>query len=284
MAGRQVIYNLNGGTFSDGSALTEKHNEGETVTVKLEPKRNGYEFTGWTVEGLNDVTTINSGENFRMPNNNVTITANWKERKIEDYVTVTPKDVEEVYDGNAHAAGIATVSAKKEGANLEGIKIEYQKADGSWTTNPAEVTATNVSDSRTVKVRVSNEAKYTGYIEVEEKLTITRRPVTVTANSYQKTYKEADPEFTAKIEGTLGNDTVDYNLSREAGEDAGKSYAITPAGEEKQGNYKVTYKPGTLTIVAAQRTTELSVTSYNGVYDANNHTIAVNGTVEVDKV
>ena len=112
---------------------------------------------------------------------------------------------------------------------------------------------------------------------------ITRRPVTVTANSYQKTFGETDPEFTAKVEGTLGNDKVDYTLSRKTGEDVG-DYAITSAGEEKQGNYKVTYKPGTLTIVAAQRTTALSVTSYNGVYDAKKHTIAVNGTVDGDKV
>ena len=85
-------------------------------------------------------------------------------------------------------------------------------------------------------------------------------------------------------EGTLGTDEVTYNISREDGEAAGKSYALTPSGEKEQGNYKVTYKPGTLTIVTAQRTTELSVTSYNGVYDAKKHTITVNGTVDGDQV
>ena len=232
---------------------------------------------------MDGVSSINSGARFQMPNNNVTITANWEEQKIEDFVELTPKDVEKVYDGEAHAAGTAKVAGKAEGADISDLKIEYQKADGSWTENPADITATNVSDSKTVKVRVSSEGKYTGTLTVEEKLTITRRPVTVTANSCQKTFGETDPEFTAKVEGTLGNDKVDYTLSRKTGEDVG-DYAITSAGEEKQGNYKVTYKPGTLTIVAAQRTTELSVTSYNGVYDAKKHTIAVNGTVDGDKV
>ena len=283
VAGRQVVYNLDGGSFSDGSSLTEKHNEGENVVVKSEPTRKGYKFTGWTVEGLDGVSSVNSGARFQMPNNNVTITANWEEQKIEDFVELTPKDVEKVYDGEAHAAGTAKVAGKAEGADISDLKIEYQKADGSWTENPADITATNVSDSKTVKVRVSSEGKYTGTLTVEEKLTITRRPVTVTANSCQKTFGEADPEFTAKVEGTLGNDKVDYTLSRKTGEDVG-DYAITSAGEEKQGNYKVTYKPGTLTIVAAQRTTALSVTSYNGVYDAKKHTIAVNGTVDGDKV
>ena len=283
VAGRQVVYNLDGGSFSDGSALTEKHNEGENVVVKSEPTRKGYKFTGWTVEGLAGVSSIDSGARFQMPNNNVTITANWEEQKIKDFITLTPTDVTEVYNGEAHAAGTAKVAGKAEGADISDLKIEYQKADGTWTENPAEITATNVSDSKTVKVRVSSEGKYTGTLTVEEKLTITRRPVTVTANSYQKTFGEADPEFTAKVEGTLGNDKVDYKLSREKGKDVG-TYTITPTGDEKQGNYKVTYKPGTLTIVAAQRTTELSVTSYNGVYDAKKHTITVNGTVAGDQV
>lgn len=279
VAGRQVVYNLDGGSFSDGSSLTEKHNEGENVVVKSEPTRKGYKFTGWTVEGLDGVSSINSGASFQMPNNNVTITANWEEQKIEDFVELTPKDVEKVYDGEAHAAGVATATDK----NGYQLKIEYSVDGENWTENPADITATNVSDSKTIKVRVSNEEKYTGYIEKTEKLAITRRPVTVTANSCQKTFGTADPEFTAKVEGTLGNDKVDYKLSREKGEDVG-TYTITPTGDEKQGNYKVTYKQGTLTIVAAQRTTELSVTSYNGVYDAKKHTIAVNGTVDGDKV
>ena len=280
VAGRQVVYNLNGGSFSDGSALTEKHNEGENVVVKSEPTRKGYKFTGWTVEGLDGVSSIDSGARFRMPNNNVTITANWEEQKIEDFVELTPKDVEKVYDGEAHAAGVATATDK----NGYQLKIEYSVDGENWTENPADITATNVSDSKTIKVRVSNEEKYTGYIEKTEKLAITRRPVTVTANSYQKTYGKEDPTFTATVEGTLGTDKVTYNISREDGEAAGKSYALTPSGEKEQGNYKVTYKPGTLTIVAAQRTTELSVTSYNGVYDAKKHTITVNGIVDGDKV
>ena len=466
IAGYQVMYNLAGGKFSDGSTnATEKHNEGTNVVVKEEPTRKGYKFTGWTVEGL-DNTTISSGESFTMPGNTVTLTANWEEQKIEDFITLTPTDAERVYNGEPLAAGIATASAKKAEANLDGVKIEYQKADGSWTEDPAEITAINVADSTTVKVRatsekytgklegteeltitarpititgdgwessqpytgseykkttytaeeanaentrglvagetatvsyeiagtnvgsytgtfgndfqvmkgdvdvtanynptktpgtlaitkaeiakyvtltpadvtkvydgnayaagtataadrngnnlkieysvngtdwtedpseitatevkdsvtvnvrVSSEGNYDGYVTGTEKLTITPKAVTVTADDLSKIYKEDDPELTATVTGTLGEDTLIYQLSRESGEDVGK-YPITARGEAIQGNYTVTYKPGTLTIVAAQRTTELSVTSYNGVYDAESHTITVNGTVDGDKV
>lgn len=67
------MYNLAGGSFSDGStSATEKHDEGTNVVVRTEPTRKGYTFTGWTVEGL-DVSTINSGDNFKMPGNTVNL-------------------------------------------------------------------------------------------------------------------------------------------------------------------------------------------------------------------
>ena len=188
------------------------------------------------------------------------------------------KDIEVVNYKDVYDAGNHTIEVKN---LVVGDKVEYSYDDGkTWTTDLKQYK--DVTAEVKIQVKVTND----NYKPVNTKtgtVEITRRPVTVTANSYQKTFGEADPEFTAKVEGTLGNDKVDYKLSREKGKDVG-TYTITPTGDEEQGNYKVTYKPGTLTIVAAQRTTELSVTSYNGVYDAKKHTITVNGTVAGDQV
>ena len=188
------------------------------------------------------------------------------------------KDIEVVNYKDVYDAGNHTIEVKN---LVDGDKVEYSYDDGkTWTTDLKQYK--DVTAEVKIQVKVTND----NYKPVDTKtgtVEITRRPVTVTANSCQKTFGEADPEFTAKVEGTLGNDKVDYTLSRETGEDVG-DYAITPTGDEKQGNYKVTYKPGSLTIVVAQRTTELSVTSYSGVYDAADHTITVNGTVDGDKV
>ena len=188
------------------------------------------------------------------------------------------KDIEVVNYKDVYDAGNHTIEVKN---LVDGDKVEYSYDDGkTWTTDLKQYK--NVTAEVKIQVKVTND----NYKPVDTKtgtVEITRRPVTVTVNSYQKTFGEADPEFTAKVEGTLGNDKVDYKLSREKGENVG-TYTITPTGDEKQGNYKVTYKPGSLTIVAAQRTTALSVTSYNGVYDAKKHTITVNGTVDGDKV
>ena len=281
----KVSYNLAGGKFSDDStSAEEKHNADTTVTVKEEPTRAGYEFIGWTVEGLGTTTTLDSGETFTMPNRDVTLTAKWEEQKIEEFLTLVPKDVSKPYDGTELQAGTAKVTGKVEGADTASVKIEYSLNETDWTTNPSEVTATNVSDSKTVQVRATSE-KYTGELTGTEELTITPKPVTVTANSYNKAYGATDPTFTAKVEGTLGTDAVNYILNRETGENVG-TYKILAIGDATQGNYSVTYYPGTLTITAATRPEDkqLSVTSYEGVYDANEHTITVDNVLDGDVV
>ena len=199
---------------------------------------------------------------------------------IENYINIYPVDVTEVYDGEAHAAGIARATDR----NGNALKIEYSVNGTDWTENSSEITATNVSDSTIVNVRVSTE-NYAGYVTGTEKLTITPKPVTVTANDLNKTYKETDPELTATVTGTLGEDILTYDLSRVVGEDVGK-YPITASGEGLQGNYSVTYYPGTLTITAATRPEDrqLGVTSYEGVYDANEHTITVDNVLDGDVV
>ena len=281
----KVSYNLAGGKFSDDStSAEEKHNADTTVTVKEEPTRAGCKFIGWTVEGLGTTTTLDSGETFTMPNRDVTLTAKWEEQKIEEFLTLVPKDVSKPYDGTELQAGTAKVTGKVEGADTAGVKIEYSLNGRDWTTNPSEITATNVSDSKTVQVRATSE-KYTGELTGTEELTITPKPVTVTANSYNKAYGTTDPEFTAIVEGTLGRDTVNYKLNRETGEDVG-TYKILAIGDAAQGNYSVTYHSGTLTITAATRPEDrqLGVTSYEGVYDANEHTITVDNVLDGDVV
>lgn len=79
VGGFQVTYNLAGGSWGNSDATTYIAQEGSTQTVKSAPTRDGYEFTGWTIEGLPDTNALKSGETFAMPAGNVTITANWQE-------------------------------------------------------------------------------------------------------------------------------------------------------------------------------------------------------------
>ena len=77
---------------------------------------------------------------------------------------------------------------------------------------------------------------------------IARRTVTVTADDKEKVAGTADPELTATVEGLVGDDSVTYTISREAGEGPG-GYEVTPAGEAEQGNYAVGYVPGRLSVL-----------------------------------
>ena len=157
-------------------------------------------------------------------------------------MTLTPeltgKNAEKVYDSKPLSGGAkATVT--------EGTTITYS-TDGGKTWSETLPSITNVG---TLNVKAKAVNKNYEDATVEYTLKVTRKAVTVTANDKTKVFGEKDPEWTATVDGTLGDDTVKYTLSRKAGEDVGK-YTITPSGKAEQGNYSVTYATGTLTITS----------------------------------
>ena len=100
-------------------------------------------------------------------------------------------------------------------------------------------------------------------------MTITRAPLTVTAVNDSKTYGDADPVLTATVSGlqyTDDENAVTFSVTRERGDGFG-TYAITPDGEAEQGNYKVTYMPGTFSINRANLTVKAD--NQNKTYDGS---------------
>ena len=290
VAGYQVTYNLAGGKFSNGStSATEKHNVDTNVIVKDAPTRKGYKFTGWTVEGLDGTTTINSGESFTMPNGNVTLTAQWEKKDINDYVTLTTKDVTETYNGQSHAAGEATAVANAGKENEAGkITVEYQKADGEWTTNREEITARDVSDSKTVNVRVSSD-DCVGYVTGTERLTITQRAVTMTSKSASKTYDGTaltKHEVTETGEGFVDGEgaTYSYTGSQTLVGSSDNAFKYTLNKGTNADNYVITQKYGTLTVTNRSEKEKFEITvkanSVNAPYDGKEHEAAGFETTE----
>ena len=149
---------------------------------------------------------------------------------------VSNTDASKEYDGTPLTVE-TTVDVK------EGTKISYSTDKG----NTWKEAAPSITDVGTLKVTVKAENSNYGIARADYTLTVTPKAVTVTAENKTKQFGATDPEFTAKAEGTLGEDKVTYTISREPGEDAG-TYAITVSGEESQGNYTVRYVAGTLTI------------------------------------
>ena len=88
----------------------------------------------------------------------------------------------------------------------------------------------------------------TAYVEY----TIEKAPATVKADDNSRIYGGADPELTAKVEGMVGTETLNFELSRAKGEDVG-DYAITVTPGENP-NYSVSVTGGTFTINPARLT------------------------------
>ena len=290
VAGYQVKYNLAGGQFSDGStSATEKHNVDTTVVVKNAPTRKGYKFTSWKVEGLDGTTTINSGESFTMPNGNVTLTANWENKDINDYVTLTTKDVEEKYNGQSHAAGEATAVAKAGKENEIGkLTVEYQKADGNWTTNREEITAKDVSDSKTVNVRVSSD-DCLGYVTGKEELSITKRAVTMTSKSATKAYDGTaltKHEVTETGDGFVKGEgaTYSYTGSQTLVGTSDNTFTYTLNERTNADNYTIKPVYGKLKVTnrSEKEKFEITVTanSVKATYDGKEHEAAGFETTE----
>ena len=108
-------------------------------------------------------------------------------------------------------------------------------------------------------------------------LTITARPITVTAEAKTKVYGNADPALTYHV--TSGNlvegDSFSGALTRAAGEAVG-TYAITQGTLALSTNYTLTYVGATLTITPA--TPSIVVTGGPFTYDGNQHPAIVSVT------
>ena len=134
LSGRQVIYDLAGGSWNNSDALVHAAQEGSTQTVKAEPTRVGYEFAGWTVAGLDGVTTLESGVSFTMPDNNVTFTATWNKLlacNVKYLEQGTGKELSPADTLYGHAGDVVTANAK---SDIEGYHlVDSTQASGEAT-------------------------------------------------------------------------------------------------------------------------------------------------------
>ena len=128
--------------------------------------------------------------------------------------------------------------------NTGNATVSYSYA-ASGSTDFSATKPVNVGEY-TVKATVPAISIYTA-AEATASFTIARKSVNVTADDKTKTFGANDPELTATVEGTIGDDKVTYTLTRAEGENVGE-YAITASGDAEQGNYSVSYTGAKFTI------------------------------------
>ena len=111
---------------------------------------------------------------------------------------------------------------------------------------------------------------------------IVAKTVTVTAEAKTKVYGDEDPEFTVSVVGATA-DEINYNIERDTAEDADTSenvgeHAIVVTGDPTQGDYKVVFVNGTLTITQAPVTVKAkNMSKTYGVDDPQEYTTTITG-------
>ena len=229
-------------------------------------------FAGWRTS---DGRILEAGQQVVVDNLNEgtenILTAQWTPGIVGN-VTITPADVVETYDGEAHQAGTAAAAD----ANGNDVLVEYQAADGTWTAGPADVTATDVADSLTVKVRASVPGVYEGYVYAEQLLSVTPRPVEVAAVSSTKTY-DGTPltcaDYALGAEDFVGHEGFESVFVEGSQTLVGASVNAIVGYEfnalTDPGNYAVSTVDGTLTVTPASMGDfiQLTTTDVEKAYD-----------------
>ncbi len=186
--------------------------------------------------------------------------------KQRNLITVEAQGYEGTYDALPHSLTYTT--------NYPDDTVVEFSTDGGVTWS-AQTPSIKDAGEVEVQIRVTNDTY--GRATTSVTLKVNPAPVTVRATDSEKVYGETDPSFAATVEGVLDNATIAYTVTRPgAGTDENVgSYpdAIVPSGDERQGNYTVTFVPADFTIHSA-RTMVLSVTGYEGVYDAESHPVS----------
>ena len=184
------------------------------------------------------------------------------------FVTDIPTEFTISTEANGDAGVMVIGSAVFSDPEAIGKLEYYEVADGNWyelsgdfgpstgfpMSNATSRFRVTFIKAGTFTVTASMKAVETGEILCstgEITATVIKQQVTLRVNSAEKTYGEADPEFTYEVLTQLpeGVSLEVPGITRESGDDAG-TYALTIEGAKVVGseNYEAIVEPGVLTI------------------------------------
>ena len=127
-----------------------------------------------------------------------------------------------------------------------------------------------------------SSSEYSGALNTT--FTITKAPLTITAQNATIVWGDAKPTFTVSYDGWLGNDcefdleqNIAYECAYNQGDNVGE-YTITPYGTTAR-NYNITFVPATLTVNKADAVISVAPRAItNIVYDGTPKTLITAGT------
>lgn len=184
-----------------------------------------------------------------------------KNRQTAPTVTITAQDMTMIYGEGEPAAFDLTADVMEEGSTvaINGSGTDYTATvttDGGVSSIISfNVTRAPGDDVGEYAITPSGNEEQEGYrvLFKPATLTILQAQVTITAGA-QKVYGDPDPStlVSFRLNGVDVPEVagVIYGKTREEGEDVGE-YPITLSGEADQGNYRVTFVDGVLTVTQA---------------------------------
>ncbi len=283
-AGYQVKYELDGGSWGNSDSTQYTADEGSTQVVKAEPHKDGYEFIGWTVDGLSGTTTLESGQTFTMPGNEVKFTANWRANEVT--VTITGHTGTRTYDGTEQQVT---------GYDVTTSNPEYKASDFTFTGNDAAkgtnvgtynmgLTADQFKNTNTNFAKVTFVVAKDGQLEItpvtdEVVVTIAGKTDTATYDGKEHTvtgyevtdisnklYKESDIKFTGTAKASR-TDVGTTNMGLKADQFQNTN------GNFKKVTFKVTDGSQTITATDAEVVVTITGNAATATYDGKEHTV-----------
>ena len=215
----------------NGRSEQKAYNEDVEVTAE---DKTGETFTGWTVEGVEVADKSSKKLNFKMPANNVTLTANYSTNSYT--LTVNGKGEQKAYNEDVEVTAEEKTGETFTGWTVEGVEVadkNSKKLNFKMPANNVTLTANYSTNSYTLTVNGESEQKaynedvevtaedkagetFTGWtvegVEVADKnskklsFKMPANNVTLTANystnSYTLTVKNGSPESVTDEVGT----------------------------------------------------------------------------------
>ena len=225
-------YSTNSYTLTvNGKGEQKAYNEDVEVTTE---EKTGETFTGWTVEGVEVADKSSKKLNFKMPANNVTLTANYTTNSYT--LTVNGQSEQKAYNEDVEVTAEDKTGETFTGWTVEGVEVadkSSKKLNFKMPANNVTLTANYTTNSYTLTVNGQSEQKaynedvevtaedkagetFTGWtvegVEVADKnskklsFKMPANNVTLTANystnSYTLTVKNGSPESVTDEVGT----------------------------------------------------------------------------------
>lgn len=261
------------GTVTYPTTITVKNSSNTTVTGWSCTSAGVLTIPANTAAGSYTVTgtvSVAQSTNYNSGSASKTWTITINSRSI---VVDTPDSVNKVYNGNASTASFASAT----GASI--TKYRYSTNGTSWTESSTNPSQTNKGTLYT-QAYYTAATNYTGSKWSDTAtITITARPIKVTASSASKTYdgtaltsNSATAEATGTNRGLVSGHSMTSCTVTGTITNPGTANNVPSAAVIKNGNtvvtsnYNITYVNGELTVTKSTPSVALSVTNrqYNG--------------------